>query len=75
MVPPLRGNTGIAVLKPQTLVSFIYKFYKLDFDISDFGRKIVKIRYSEMDSSGFLAASRLLLYCGFDHLLILYLLL
>ena len=32
--PTLWGNTGIAVLKLQTL--FTDKFYKLDFDISDF---------------------------------------
>ena len=33
-----------------------------------------EIRFSEIDSGEFLAASRLLLYCSFEHLLILYLL-
>ena len=42
-------------------------------DCKNVGR--VKIRCSEMDYGGFLVASRLLLYGGFDHLLILYLLL
>ena len=34
----------------------------------------LKVRCSEINSGGFLAASRLLLWCGLEHLLILYLL-